>query len=153
MLKWRNSVFIAVLIVTLLWIRSPFHLYGSAENESLVIPPISKVKNVKSLWANIPQQFPVTSIKPLPTGPPTAIPKIQHNFKRETATEKKIRLNRLNAVRGNFTHAWKGYKEHAWLRDEVQPISGGFQDPFGGWAATLVDSLGVQCDILRQSIC
>ena len=95
------------------------------------IPPISNGKNSKSPWANVPQQFPVTSIKGLPTGPKT-IPRIQHNFEKETATEKKVRLNRLNAVKRNFTHAWKGYKEHAWLRDEVQPISGGSQDPFGG---------------------
>ncbi|TVY84057.1 Mannosyl-oligosaccharide 1,2-alpha-mannosidase MNS1 [Lachnellula suecica] len=43
--------------------------------------------------------------------------------------------------KGNFTHAWNGYKTHAWLRDEVMPLSGGSHDPFGGWAATLADSL------------
>ena len=63
-------------------------------------------------------------------------------FKKETSDEKRVRLSRLQQVKGNFTHAWKGYVKHAWLRDEVQPISGGTLDPFGGWAATLVDSLG-----------
>ena len=35
----------------------------------------------------------------------------------------------------------EGYKKHAWLRDEVGPITGNWKDTFGGWAATLVDSL------------
>lgn len=60
----------------------------------------------------------------------------------ELESDRKIRIARLNKVKGNFTHAWKGYKDHAWLRDEVTPLSGGSHDPFGGWAATLVDSLG-----------
>ena len=38
-------------------------------------------------------------------------------------------------------HSWEGYKKHAWLRDEVAPLSRGWKDTFGGWAATLVDSL------------
>ncbi|UNI15935.1 Mannosyl-oligosaccharide 1,2-alpha-mannosidase [Purpureocillium takamizusanense] len=37
--------------------------------------------------------------------------------------------------------SWKAYKEHAWLRDEVTPITGKPVDTFGGWGATLVDSL------------
>jgi mannosyl-oligosaccharide alpha-1,2-mannosidase len=31
---------------------------------------------------------------------------------------------------------------NAWLPDEVKPLAGGSQDPFGGWAATLFDSVG-----------
>lgn len=93
-------------------------------------------------WANVPQQFPVASIRPLPTSKSGSIPRIQHKFKRETKAEREVRLERLDAVKSNFTHAWKGYKDHAWLRDEVRPVSGEAHDPFGGWAATLVDSLG-----------
>lgn len=44
-------------------------------------------------------------------------------------------------MRNNFLHAWTGYKNHAWAKDEVAPITGGSRDTFGGWAATLVDSL------------
>lgn len=44
-------------------------------------------------------------------------------------------------VRESFNHSWTGYKDHAWLRDEVAPLSGKFKDTFGGWAATLVDAL------------
>lgn len=38
-------------------------------------------------------------------------------------------------------HTWNGYKEHAWLKDELAPISGSYTNTLGGWAATLVDSL------------
>lgn len=52
-----------------------------------------------------------------------------------------MREQRLKAVMHSFNHSWSGYKQNAWLRDEVTPISGTFKDTFGGWAATLVDSL------------
>jgi len=94
-------------------------------------------------WASVPQRYPVAA----PRAPPSAsgaapVPRIQARFGRETKARKRTRLARLAAVRGNFTHAWGGYREHAWLRDEVAPLSGRGLDPFGGWAATLVDSLG-----------
>lgn len=38
-------------------------------------------------------------------------------------------------------HAWRGYREHAWGRDELKPISGRGQDNWGGMGVTLVDSL------------
>lgn len=40
-----------------------------------------------------------------------------------------------------FRRCWKSYKQKAWLRDELAPISGESKDPFGGFAATLIDSL------------
>jgi mannosyl-oligosaccharide alpha-1,2-mannosidase len=45
------------------------------------------------------------------------------------------------AIKQQFKKAWTGYKEHAWLQDELAPVTGGFRNPFCGWAATLVDSL------------
>ena len=59
----------------------------------------------------------------------------------EDAKQKEERLKRRAAVKESFSHSWEGYKEHAWLRDEVAPLSGKWKDTFGGWAATLVDSL------------
>lgn len=40
-----------------------------------------------------------------------------------------------------FMGDWEAYKKYAWLKDALKPLSGGFQDQFSGWAATLVDSL------------
>ena len=94
-------------------------------------------------WATIKQEYPVSSFMSVPSSVPRSVPQIQHVFTAETENEKLIRIDRLNQVKGNFTHAWNGYKNHAWLRDEVMPISGTPHDPFGGWAATLVDSLGL----------
>jgi len=44
-------------------------------------------------------------------------------------------------VKEAFHHAWNGYKNNAWLADEVGPLSGGRNNFFGGWAASLVDAL------------
>jgi mannosyl-oligosaccharide alpha-1,2-mannosidase len=40
-----------------------------------------------------------------------------------------------------FKKSWEGYREFAWLHDELRPQSGTFKDPFAGWRATLVDAL------------
>lgn len=93
-------------------------------------------------WSKLPMRWQVSSLTPLPTGKPQSIPKIQYTFAPETSKERGSRLTKLDLIKGNFTHAWQGYKKHAWLRDEVMPLSGNSLDPFGGWAATLVDSLG-----------
>jgi hypothetical protein len=97
-------------------------------------------------WGEVPERHPVRSVISLPTASPSSIPRIQHTFDKQGSVAGAERLQRLDAVKGNFTHAWQGYKTNAWLRDEVKPISGQPHDPFGGWAATLVDSLGTLLD-------
>ncbi|KAG9234939.1 glycoside hydrolase family 47 protein [Amylocarpus encephaloides] len=67
--------------------------------------------------------------------------RIQTTFQPESSAVRRIRLDRQQQVRKAFLHAWKGYKEFAWLHDEILPLSGGAKDPYVGWAATLVDSL------------
>ncbi|XP_049460203.1 endoplasmic reticulum mannosyl-oligosaccharide 1,2-alpha-mannosidase [Epinephelus fuscoguttatus] len=49
-------------------------------------------------------------------------------------------MDRLEAVRNAFRHAWKGYKEYAWGHDELKPISKSFGEWFG-LGLTLIDSL------------
>uniref|UniRef100_A0A672Z1N1 alpha-1,2-Mannosidase n=1 Tax=Sphaeramia orbicularis TaxID=375764 RepID=A0A672Z1N1_9TELE len=49
-------------------------------------------------------------------------------------------VDRLEAVRQAFRHAWKGYKDHAWGHDELKPISKSFGEWFG-LGLTLIDSL------------
>ncbi|KAL2064638.1 hypothetical protein VTL71DRAFT_3775 [Oculimacula yallundae] len=92
-------------------------------------------------WKKLPDRYPVTSHIPLPSGHPRKIPKIQAAPPVEDTKAKEIRLQRRAAVKESFVHSWTGYKEHAWLRDEVAPLSGQYKDTFGGWAATLVDAL------------
>jgi mannosyl-oligosaccharide alpha-1,2-mannosidase len=121
-----------------------------------VIPPISNVQKPlcssqkdgrtqdgKFHWGCLTPRYTVWNLKSLPTGTfQSNIPTIQATPRPETPADREIRLQRREAVKGNFTHAWKGYKEHAWLHDEVRPQTGSAFDPFGGWAATLVDALG-----------
>jgi mannosyl-oligosaccharide alpha-1,2-mannosidase len=83
----------------------------------------------------------VSSFIPLPTGKPGKIPAIQGQYIPEAVVAKQERLKRQAAVKQSFIHSWNGYKTHAWLHDEAVPVSGGYRDTFGGWAATLVDAL------------
>lgn len=94
-------------------------------------------------WRKVPTRYPVPSLKKWPVAEKGAkkIPRIQAVFGKESSERKKERLERLEAVRSNFTHAWEGYKAYSWLKDEVRPLTATGFDPFGGWAATLVDAL------------
>jgi mannosyl-oligosaccharide alpha-1,2-mannosidase len=94
-------------------------------------------------WSLVDLQYPVDDITPLPTNTDSkSIPRIQHRFtQKESEEDRKIRQQRLDTVKSEFLHAWNGYKQNAWLSDEVAPVSGGKRTNFGGWAATLVDSL------------
>lgn len=74
-------------------------------------------------------------------GLPLKLPKVQHEFGKETDEEKTKRLERLGKVKTSFEHSWSGYKKHAWMKDELSPIDGESVQSFGGWAATLVDTL------------
>lgn len=63
-------------------------------------------------------------------------PRIQHQFMAPQADAK-----RLAAVKAEFAHAYTNYRQHAWLHDEVRPLTGHTATTFCGWAATLIDSL------------
>lgn len=87
------------------------------------------------------EQNPVTNYKYFSKGLPYKLPQVQHDFGPETDEAKATRLQRLGAVKSSFEHSWAGYKAHAWMQDELSPLNGGSVQAFGGWAATLVDSL------------
>lgn len=90
-------------------------------------------------WASYPTYFPAQSIAKLPTGRPKQLPQVQHQFKK--GEHDAIAAKRAAAVRDAFTRSWKDYKSRACFHDELSPLSGGYKDPYGGWAATLVDTL------------
>ncbi|KAI1103331.1 glycoside hydrolase family 47 protein [Jackrogersella minutella] len=92
-------------------------------------------------WRKLPTHYPVKDMRQLPTGKPRKLPKIQKAFGRESEKDATIRIKRQNAVRGAFIRCWKSYKIKALMNDELAPISGKSKDTFGGWGATLVDSL------------
>ncbi|KAL7931295.1 glycoside hydrolase family 47 protein [Trichoderma chlorosporum] len=92
-------------------------------------------------WKTLPVNYPPKSIRPLPTTSAVKYPKIQTSFAKESSEARKIRLERQLAVKDVFSKCWASYREHAWTADELAPVSGGKKNPFGGWAATLVDAL------------
>ncbi|KAL1311086.1 hypothetical protein AAFC00_001294 [Neodothiora populina] len=92
-------------------------------------------------WSKLPIRHPVSSLHPVPTGEPLRLPKVQHTFPQESPKDKQVREQRRDAVRDAFVRGWESYKKHAWMADELAPISGRSKDHFGGWAATLVDAL------------
>lgn len=81
--------------------------------------------------------IPTENLHLLPTGKPQYIPRIQKAFPEEDAAQKTERLKRQAAVKEEFLHAWNGYKEKALGHDELKPVSGSVNDPFGQWAATM----------------
>ncbi|SPN97502.1 related to alpha-mannosidase IC (MNSIC) [Cephalotrichum gorgonifer] len=94
-------------------------------------------------WSTVSRTHPVHSPRPLPAGPPLERPQVQHDFDgsgpRRIPDEELER--RRNRVRDVFVRDWASYTKLAWKADELRPVSGRPQQSFGGWAATLVDSL------------
>ena len=92
-------------------------------------------------WSNLPEHFPVPteSLIQLPTGTPKPIPKIQHDFLAPQG--KLVDQSKLDKIKDTFLFSWSGYREMAWMQDELSPKSGKYRNPFCGWGATLVDTL------------
>jgi mannosyl-oligosaccharide alpha-1,2-mannosidase len=115
--------------------------FSSSGNTKLRYP--STAEDGKLHWVKLKERYPVAKYLAPPRGSAHQIPRIQHTFEheQESAEIKKRREARRDMVKEAFVHAWNGYKEHAWSKDEVAPISGGWLTSFGGWGATLVDSM------------
>ncbi|KAK1815372.1 hypothetical protein LTR12_010251 [Friedmanniomyces endolithicus] len=88
-------------------------------------------------WVKQTEHFPISRTRQLPTGTSKPLPKIQYAGK----DAGKADIQRLSIIKEAAQHAWNGYRTAAWGMDEVKPISGGYNNPFNGWGATLVDSL------------
>ncbi|KAK1844710.1 glycosyl hydrolase family 47 protein [Colletotrichum chrysophilum] len=80
-------------------------------------------------------------LRPLPTSPSVRFPQVQATFPHESSDHRRVREERQQTVKAAFSKAWASYKARAWLSDELTPVSGSRRNTFGGWAATLVDSL------------
>jgi mannosyl-oligosaccharide alpha-1,2-mannosidase len=106
------------------------HAAGDSENQS----PKSKFD-----WSQAKQFHPPGSIKPMPAGPLKKMGRVQapnDAFVQTDETKKRQRV-----VRDAFKKSYNAYRTYAWMKDELLPVSASFKNPFGGWAATLVDSL------------
>ncbi|KAG8627645.1 hypothetical protein KVT40_005128 [Elsinoe batatas] len=92
-------------------------------------------------WKDLPLKYPPARLTPLPAGPPQSLPKVQYQFGKESDSDRESRLSRQDAVKEAFLRSWKSYKSHAWLADELMPVSGNAKHNYGGWGASLVDNL------------
>jgi mannosyl-oligosaccharide alpha-1,2-mannosidase len=90
-------------------------------------------------WRDVTAKYPVQIVHRLPWTGNAVLPRIQYEFK--STEQSSIQHERRDAVKKTFLRGWNAYRANAWLHDEIMPISGKHKDGFGGWAATLVDSL------------
>lgn len=137
--RW-STTFVAVfcVVITLQHLASLTDFYAPPSLSNAPRPGADEFGRVRVHWRKTPKRYPVDELIQLPSEKPHVFPPLQHVFGVESAAEKSTREERLAAVRRSFVHSWEGYKANA---DELRPISGGQYTSFGGWAATLVDSL------------
>lgn len=135
----RNSAYALIGFV----IFFLFVWYRNQDGDGLASwpPDVTDDARGQSRWKRLKIQYPVETLRQLPTGKPVALPRIQRDFPSETGAEREKRQERQRIVKDAFLRCWRSYRDRAWMHDELTPVTGGFRDPFGGWGATLVDSL------------
>jgi mannosyl-oligosaccharide alpha-1,2-mannosidase len=145
--KWILSLAFAACLVVLLY-QSPFFAApeGGFSNpvsgpQRVPYEPPPKVNDGRFHWSDVPVRNPVSHYIPLPTGTPLKLPKVQSTFRPEDKAQAEIRQHRLEEVKKTFQKCWNSYQTRAWMQDELASISGESRNPFGGWAATLVDAM------------
>ncbi|KAJ4318132.1 hypothetical protein N0V94_004568 [Neodidymelliopsis sp. IMI 364377] len=104
-------------------------------------PALSPDTQGRFNWRTIPKHHPIEHFSQLPLGKPSSKPPIQHTFGAASTEANDAIATRKEAVREVFKRCWKSYKDRAWTKDELAPISGGAKNTFGSWGATLVDTL------------
>ncbi|KAF9877570.1 glycosyl hydrolase family 47 [Colletotrichum karsti] len=135
----RLVIAIFAVFVLLLLIYNPYWLAVSPS------APRAPQKNIQFKpssfnWTTARQFHPVSDpFTPLPTGKPLKLPRIQHDY--GVTNPHPEAPKRQKVVRDVFKKSYDSYKRYAWMRDELTPVSAGGKDTFGGWAASLVDSL------------
>lgn len=148
----RHAAIAGVLVIVLVWYLSPrwdVRQLQALEWERLENHMNGKHSQPEAVfrkssfdWSSVPFRYPAADNRPLPKGARKQLPRIQHDFKSgRVLVNPNTQESRRQEVRSLFAKNWHKYKKHAWKHDSLQPLSGGFQDQFSGWGATLVDSL------------
>lgn len=139
--RQRVAFFCGVFVFFYIWLYSPFSIQRT-HRRSISIPDLLLTVKTALEWGALPQNFPLDSILLLPLDEPVSMPRIQHVFGSESVEARNERRQRLSHVKEEFIHAWSGYQRLAMPHDELKGVSGDYQDPFGGWGATMIDALG-----------
>lgn len=117
----------------------PFHVHETYMNGPETVK--DGVHHQSYDWRKAPFINKVQSYIPLPTGIPRSLPPVQFEHFSETRAQRKEREARRVAVRNEFQRTWESYRKYAWAQDELRPTTREGEETFGGWGATLVDSL------------
>ncbi|KAK1237320.1 hypothetical protein MKX08_002945 [Trichoderma sp. CBMAI-0020] len=134
----RRSIAWIALVATLILL----YLYNTSTNSpSYTDPNLHTAHHGSYFWKALPTHYLPESIRPLPTTALVKYPNIQASFGEEAPDAQTTRQHRQRAVKAVFAKCWTSYRQYAWRADELAPVSGGSRNPFGGWAATLVDGL------------
>ncbi|KXH63638.1 glycosyl hydrolase family 47 [Colletotrichum nymphaeae SA-01] len=147
----RSTVLTLITITCVIYILDTTWLHPRTETamlerfmntESLVRQPATPKSSFD--WSAVdlkyPPQDPLTRV---PNGGRGSLPRVQHRFPSEPLSASRRREARRQEVRRLFQKNWANYREYAWMKDALNPISATAKDQFSGWAATLVDSLDV----------
>ncbi|OTA70141.1 glycoside hydrolase family 47 protein [Hypoxylon sp. EC38] len=136
----------AATILALICIVYSFVVFFFKYNEKLKLRNYPYVKSSFD-WSSLPQRHPIpeSELTSLPTGKPLKLPKIQFSFNKDNSRKGTVRTKTVatwhQEVKDAFLKSWTSYKRFAWMYDELSPVSGQGKNTFGGWAATLVDTL------------
>lgn len=143
LLRSFAALFCFVFFVHVFWPSSP--LESARLEQYMNHEPPTDAGYFKSSfdWSKIQFKYPpqTTSAFTLPKARTKSFPRIQHAFRAESSAAATVREERRQAVRDVFTKDWANYRQYAWKKDALNPISATPKDQFSGWAATLVDSL------------
>ena len=147
---FRLSVLAFFMVVGFYTLKPLHHWSGEGRtashtpNSCRSLPPQSPyipINDAHFKWQDVPTTYPVTTLKQLSIDSEYPLPKVQHTFSSLSSSALEQRRYRQKEVQKTFQRCWRAYKEKAWLKDELTPVSGGWNNNFGGWAATLVDNL------------
>ncbi len=153
--RWNQSFVLLTIALFLFYLSRYTSLYPFG------VPSLRVGRNVaaqtgrpfrpgkKFRWEDLATKYPVEKLAVVPGAEDaTMLPRVQFDFARKgsgvvggSEEVRATRAARKTKIKEAFERCWDAYKKYAWTRDEVGPLSGGYKDTFGGWAATLVDSL------------
>ncbi|KAI1816861.1 glycoside hydrolase family 47 protein [Poronia punctata] len=137
----KSRVVIALLLATLLYL-----LVGFVPEKGDVLWGFVFVHDSYD-WSKSKIFHPVSEYTPLPTGQPRSLPPVQYAFEKDESAEgiarEEVLASRRGEVKDAFVKSWNSYKNVGFGYDELLPVTGKGRDVpgFGGWGATLIDSL------------
>lgn len=139
---------VAAVAFALLCIVFILHLkpFGNGSTGERYLTTSSGVVDPDSFsWSARREHYPVQDQYAIPAPAPlfNQIPNVQHHFGGSTMSREQRATNRqrLAQVKLAMERSWSAYQRRAWLMDELTPLTGANKTTYGGWAATLCDSL------------